>query len=164
VDAVAAETIYAGLRMRRTQEVRMCVRVAAEAGLVDLGGRQLREALDLGDITTTLYVRLAWSVAALAASARSAMLERQLRVRIVHHCVCVLLVARRAGLAAYISRRGRCCRRRRGLLQSLGLRLRLRGRHARAAGGQYPDHCNQKEVLRYLAGQMSHTVTPLLAR
>jgi len=83
VNAVATEAAYVCLGVRGTKEIRMSSCVAAEAGLGDLRGRELVEANDLGDIATTIDVRLAWAVAAFAGVAGASVLECQLGVRII---------------------------------------------------------------------------------
>ena len=160
VDTVAAEAGNAGPGMRRAQEVGVGIGVAAEAGLIDLGGCEFVEANDLGHIATAFDVCLAWTVAALAGIALAAVLEGQLGVRIVHHAIGHNLVAGGAGVIAYVSIRwsgfgGRA------LFQCLGLGLSLGDRESGAARGQDPDHGNQKEIVRYLAGHLSHVKTPL---
>ena len=161
MNAVTAKTAHAGLRMRRAQEVRMRVCMATQARLVDLRGRQLVETHNLGDIATAVHVRLACAVAAFARRSCSAVLQRQLGMRIVRHTVCLVLMTGRAGVIANKSICGRCCR---ALRQSLCLRLRLGKSRAGATCGQNSDHRNQKKIHRDPAGQLPHTVTPLLAR
>lgn len=161
MNAVAAKTAHAGLRMWRAQEVRMRVCMAAQARLVDLRGRQLVETHNLGDIATAVHVRLACAVAAFTRRSCSAVLQCQLGMRIVRHTVCLVLVTGRAGVIANKSICGRCYR---ALRQSLRLRLRLGKSRAGATCGQNSDHRNQKKIHRDPAGQLPHTVTPLLAR
>jgi hypothetical protein len=136
--------------------------MATEAGRIDLLGRQLVEADDLGNIAPAIHVGLTWTVAALAGGARAAVLECQLRVRIVGQAVGYILVTRGACVVANIPIFARGLHRRsRRMLQSLCLGLRLGGRHAGTARGQNPDRRNQKEEHRYFAGQLPHTGTPL---
>ncbi len=163
VDTVAAQTAHTRLRMRRAQEVGVGVSVATQAGLINFAGCQLVEANNFGDIATAIDVCLAWTVAALTGVALAAMLQSEFCVRIVCHAIGNHLVAGRAGVIANVSVGG-CSFGNCTLLQSLGLGLRLSGRHAGAACGHDPDHCNQKEIFHTLAGHLSHTVTPLLAR
>jgi hypothetical protein len=77
--------------------------MATEAGRIDLLGRQLVEADDLGDIATAIHVGLTWTVATLAGGASAAVLERQLGVRIVGQAIGYILVACGARIVANIS-------------------------------------------------------------
>jgi hypothetical protein len=79
---VTADAAHVGLRMRRAKEVRMSVRMAAEAGGIQslrIGCGQIE---DLRLVSSGLYVSLPWSVAALAGHAFAAMFQRKLGMRI----------------------------------------------------------------------------------
>ena len=79
---VAADATNVGFCVRGPEEVRMSVCVAAEApGIYGLGIRS-RKIQDLCLVAARLYVSLPRPVAALARDALTAMLQRQLGMRI----------------------------------------------------------------------------------
>lgn len=88
MNAMAAGATYTCLAVSGALEVRMSADVTAQAGLIDLLCRSLREAKDLRDIASTLDVRLPCAVAALTGDALTAMHKRQPSMGISTELLC----------------------------------------------------------------------------
>lgn len=101
VDTMAARAADIRLGMRRALKVRMRARMTLQARLVDLFGRVLAGVEYLCDIPAAIHVRLAWTMAALAARPSLAVHLRDLAVRIVRKLLRGFLVAGRARLGAH---------------------------------------------------------------
>lgn len=121
VNTVAAHATYARLGMRRTLEVGVRSRVAAQACLINLRKCGLGRIEDFGDVARAFNVSLARAVARLAGDPGLAVLKGQLAVRIVDELFGLGLVACGADFGSDIIRRIRVLDLRSRRLRCIGL-------------------------------------------